>query len=81
MKVVVVVEDSLPSCYVGKQHTTQLWQLITRSGGWNEQGGHPLVPKFCHVVRGFRPHSVQWAPPIVTLLGLSLPQATGQSLL
>ena len=39
MKVVIIVEDSLPNRYVGKQHTPALWELITRYGGWSEQGG------------------------------------------
>ncbi len=43
MKVVVVVEDSLPNRYVGKQHTPQLWNLITRYGGWSEQGGRSVL--------------------------------------
>jgi hypothetical protein len=42
MKVVIIVEDSLPNRYVGKQHTPALWELITRYGGWSEQGG-------CHI--------------------------------
>ncbi len=43
MKVVIVVEDSLPNRFVGKQHTPVLWNLITSHGGWSEQGGRSVL--------------------------------------
>ncbi len=43
MKVVVVVQDSLPNSCVGKDTTPTLWRLIGGSGGWCRQGGRSVL--------------------------------------